>query len=83
NNTLPLNWVTLDTQEEKRVGEAERRRGGDDHTLIGRDERYPSSPLVEANGWVINDKGEVILVAFAPHTTPNNPLSTPVTCPLP
>ncbi|MBD0344694.1 MAG: S-layer family protein, partial [Coleofasciculus sp. Co-bin14] len=37
-------------------------------------------PLVEAQGWVINDKGEVILVAQAPTVTPSSSPSTPVTC---
>jgi large exoprotein involved in heme utilization and adhesion len=30
---------------------------------------YPSSPIEEATGWVINDKGEVVLTATAPTAT--------------
>jgi filamentous hemagglutinin family protein len=37
-------------------------------------------PLVEAQGWVINGKGEVILVAQAPTVTPSSSPLTLVTC---
>jgi filamentous hemagglutinin family protein len=37
-------------------------------------------PLVEAQGWVINDKGEVVLVTQAPTVTPYSSPSTPATC---
>jgi filamentous hemagglutinin family protein len=37
-------------------------------------------PLVEAQGWVFNDKGEVVLVAQAPTVTPYSSPSTPATC---
>ena len=37
------------------------------------------APLVEATGWVMNDKGEVVLTADAPNNTPN-PWLTPATC---
>lgn len=38
------------------------------------------APLVEATGWVINDKGEVVLTADAPNITPTIPWLTPTTC---
>ena len=37
-------------------------------------------PLLEAQGWVINDKGQVVLTVSAP-TTPQNLGLTPATCP--
>ncbi|OWY63952.1 hypothetical protein B7486_50005 [cyanobacterium TDX16] len=37
-------------------------------------------PLVEANGWVIGDKGEVLLTASAPTVTPDIPWLTPTSC---
>jgi large exoprotein involved in heme utilization and adhesion len=37
-------------------------------------------PLVEAQGWVMNDKREVVLVAQAPTVTPYSSPSTPATC---
>jgi filamentous hemagglutinin family protein len=38
------------------------------------------SPLVEAQGWVINDKGEVVLLAQASTVTPSSYPLTPATC---
>jgi filamentous hemagglutinin family protein len=38
-------------------------------------------PLVEATGWVMNDKGKVVLTASAPTITPQHPALTPPTCP--
>ena len=38
------------------------------------------APLVEAQGWVINNKGEVVLIAHAPNVTPNVPWMTPAIC---
>jgi large exoprotein involved in heme utilization and adhesion len=39
-----------------------------------------SAPIVEARGWVINGKGEVVLTANAPTTTPHNPWMTAADC---
>ena len=45
---------------------------------------HPSAaPLVEAQGWVINDKGEIVLTASAPTVTPHNPGLTPAQCHVP
>ena len=38
------------------------------------------APLVEAQGWVINGKGEVVLTADASNNTPHSPWMTPATC---
>ncbi len=38
------------------------------------------TPLVEAQGWVIGSKGEVVLVAQAPTVTPHTPWLKPTTC---
>jgi filamentous hemagglutinin family protein len=37
-------------------------------------------PIVEAQGWVINDKGQVVLTAIASTTTPHNSLPPSATC---
>lgn len=42
-----------------------------------------AAPLVEAQGWVINDKGEIVLTASAPTVTPHNPALTPAQCHVP
>ncbi len=41
----------------------------------------PKPPIVEAQGWVINDKGQVVLTATAPTVTPHNSLPASATCP--
>jgi len=38
-------------------------------------------PIVEAQGWVINDKGQVVLTATASTATPHNSLPASATCP--
>ena len=38
-------------------------------------------PIVEANGWVLNEKGEVVLTATAPTVTSHNPSLMPSRCP--
>jgi len=43
----------------------------------------PTSPpkqLVEAQGWVVDDKGVVTLAAAAPTVTPHSPALTPASC---
>jgi large exoprotein involved in heme utilization and adhesion len=39
------------------------------------------APIVEAQGWVINDKGQVVLTATASTATPHNSLPPSATCP--
>ncbi len=38
------------------------------------------APLVEAQGWVINDKGQVVLIATAPTVTPHSSWLPPNSC---
>ena len=38
-------------------------------------------PIVEANGWALNEKGEVVLSATAPTMTPHHPSLMPSQCP--
>ena len=38
------------------------------------------APIVEATGWVFNDKGEIVLTAQANTSTPHNPWMNPATC---
>jgi large exoprotein involved in heme utilization and adhesion len=40
----------------------------------------PPKQLVEAQGWVVDDKGVVTLVAAAPTVTPHSPALTPASC---
>jgi len=41
---------------------------------------HPQSPIVEAQGWVINAQGEVELVAQVPHGEPQHPWYRPTSC---
>ncbi len=41
----------------------------------------PKPPIVEAQGWVINDKGQVVLTATASTVTPHNSWLRSATCP--
>ncbi len=41
----------------------------------------PKQPIVEAQGWVMNDKGQVVLTATASIATPHNSLPASATCP--
>ncbi len=41
----------------------------------------PDAEIVEATGWFVNEKGQVILTASAPKVTPTSPWFTPPTCP--
>jgi filamentous hemagglutinin family protein len=51
--------------------------------IAARGSHPTAAPLVEAQGWVINDKGEVVLTASAPTVTPHNPALTPAQCHVP
>ncbi|MCC5647759.1 S-layer family protein [Nostoc sp. CHAB 5824] len=39
-------------------------------------------PIVEASGWVINDNGNIELVAQVPQLNPHSPWQTPTSCPV-
>ncbi|HEY9724991.1 MAG TPA: S-layer family protein, partial [Chroococcales cyanobacterium] len=41
------------------------------------------APLVEAQGWVMNEKGQVVLTATAPTVTPHSSWHTPMNCDAP
>ncbi len=51
--------------------------------IAARGSHPTAAPLVEAQGWVINDKGEIVLTASAPTVTPHNPALTPAQCHVP
>jgi filamentous hemagglutinin family protein len=88
NQTATVNWVTL--EQGRRGGGGERSRflragvPPVEATGVGRITKVSGSKLpnqmVAATGWVINNKGEVTLIASAPITHRNDFLSTPA-CP--
>jgi large exoprotein involved in heme utilization and adhesion len=64
-------WVSLDSE----LGVRESKN----NTAISVNNSAPK-PIVEAQGWVIDSEGKVVLVAQANHLTPQNPNSTPSSC---
>ncbi|MCV3212886.1 filamentous hemagglutinin N-terminal domain-containing protein [Plectonema radiosum NIES-515] len=69
NQTATINWVT----------QGERRKGGEGGRITKVSGSKLANQIVPATGWVINDKGEVTLIASTANTTLQN--STPTTCP--
>jgi large exoprotein involved in heme utilization and adhesion len=63
NQDVWVDWITLEETESNGNG-----RATDANST-------PSKPqqLVEAQGWIINDKGQVVLIAQAPTVTPSRP----------
>ena len=39
----------------------------------GHEEAIPNSQMVEAQGWMLNSQGQVVLVAQVPTVTPHKP----------
>jgi filamentous hemagglutinin family protein len=62
-------WVTLDSEVETNTSP----------TPTPPKSSTPE-PLTEANGWIINEKGQVELIAAAPNVTPHVPWQPPVNC---
>jgi hypothetical protein len=68
NESVVTNWVTLNTPEKKPVGNTSSIPA---NTSVSKSAQY-----VEAQGWVIDEKGEVVLTAQSPTATPYNPTQT-------
>ncbi|MDF5733381.1 MAG: filamentous hemagglutinin N-terminal domain-containing protein [Rhizonema sp. PD38] len=70
NDTVRVDWVTLNPSSDNRHHQ----------TVVTKPTIPTLSPIVQATGWVINDKGEVLLIASAPNSTPHSSWQTPTTC---
>ncbi|GET38378.1 two-partner secretion domain-containing protein [Microseira wollei] len=80
--TVLVYLVTLDAQEQRSRGAGEQgSRGNTEESLVTSDTTN-STQLVEATGWIINEKGQVVLIAEAPTATPYRPELVPVGCPV-
>ncbi|HEY9675414.1 MAG TPA: S-layer family protein, partial [Waterburya sp.] len=68
-------WVTPDPPRENRTGnDSSAHPSG----TVSSESHVPKTPpLVEAQGWVYGEKGEIILTAQSSTATPHNPLVTP------
>lgn len=63
NESVVTNWVTLNRADEKPAGNT---RSAPAATSVSKSAQY-----VEAQAWVIDDKGEVVLTAQSPTATPH------------
>ncbi|MEH1902577.1 MAG: filamentous hemagglutinin N-terminal domain-containing protein [Nostoc sp.] len=69
-NAVLVDWVTLDPRNENPVS-----------TDVSTQATRPTSaPIVEAQGWVRNAKGEIVLIADAPTTTLHSSWEKPANC---
>jgi filamentous hemagglutinin family protein len=59
-------WVDLDSTTQL----AQNRSSSEETTQMT---NSTAEPLVEATGWALNDKGQVVLIASAPTATPDSP----------
>ncbi|MEH2437065.1 MAG: filamentous hemagglutinin N-terminal domain-containing protein [Nostoc sp.] len=68
-DAVELDWVTLNPKGENRVS-----------TNSSEANSSSPAPIVEAQGWVKNAKGEVVLTADAPKALPHSSWFTPASC---
>ena len=94
NNTVPLNWVTLDRHQSSAVvgaGLTETSTFPPINPInppvqlsVATDNRQETTTkIVEATGWVINNEGKVVLIASAPTVTAHSSWSRLASCPTP
>ncbi len=82
NNVLE-DWgtLTLTSAQPLRLSQHDARENRSGSPAVSTHPTRPTpAPLVEATGWVIGAKGEVILTATAPTTPPHSPWLPPATC---
>ncbi len=72
-DAVQVDWVTLNPRVENRSTPA---------VSVPKTSATPA-PLVEAQGWLMNAKGQVVLTANAPTATPQTPWQTPTNCSAP
>jgi large exoprotein involved in heme utilization and adhesion len=69
-DAVQVDWVTLNPEGENRSN----------NIVSTNPTSTTSAPLVEAQGWVINPKGQVVLTATAPTVTPHSSWRAPTSC---
>ncbi len=68
-DAVQVDWVTLKPRTENRAS-----------TNVSKATSPTPAPIVEAQGWVRNAKGEVVLTAYAPTATPHSSWQKPADC---
>lgn len=72
---MQTNWVTSDRSVENSNRDDS---SANSHRSILAESNVPKTPaLIEAQGWIYGQNGEVIFTAQSPIFTPHNPLLTP------
>jgi large exoprotein involved in heme utilization and adhesion len=74
--TIPSNAVL----EDLGTAPVQQARNDSDSVISTKATRPSAAPLVEAQGWVINSSGQVVLTAQDPTVTPHSPWRTSATC---
>lgn len=75
NESMQTNWVTTDPPVEN--SNRDDSSANPPRSVLS-ESNVPKTPtLVEAQGWIYGQNGEVILTAQAPTVTPHNPSLTP------
>ncbi|MBW4572396.1 MAG: filamentous hemagglutinin N-terminal domain-containing protein [Tolypothrix carrinoi HA7290-LM1] len=69
-DAVEVDWVTLKPNSNNRSTP----------TVIKNPTATPPQPIIEATGWVRNEKGEVVLTANPSTVTPHSPWITPASC---
>jgi filamentous hemagglutinin family protein len=69
-DAVQVDWVTLNPRTENRAST----------NVLNQATTPTPAPIVEAQGWVRNAKGEVVLTAYAPIATPHNSWQKPAFC---
>jgi filamentous hemagglutinin family protein len=82
-NNVQVDWVSLGEDANSVSGTSSRetqRQRSRDEIQKKKDVKSPQDEIVEAQGWVVDSNGDVILVAQAPTTTPHGSWSNSTSC---
>jgi large exoprotein involved in heme utilization and adhesion len=82
---VQVDWVTLDAGANNPTGDVQsrgtqRRGSGEQEARIANNVNNKPPGIVEAQGWVVDANGKVVLVATAPTVTPHSSWQTPADC---
>jgi large exoprotein involved in heme utilization and adhesion len=82
---VQVDWVTLDAPannptEDVQSRGTQRRGSGEQDARIANNVNNKPPGIVEAQGWVVDANGKVVLVATAPTVTPHSSWQTPADC---
>jgi filamentous hemagglutinin family protein len=80
--TVLVDLVTLEGEEQVSRGAEEQGSRGYTDESLAISATTDRTQLVEATGWIINEKGQVVLIASAPTLTPYRSELVPVGCPV-